>query len=74
MTYQINAWLENGEPRLQILDSQSQSVCMSWSYEANREDRPRDSHEIQRLFRELLLLTCKQQVTHDRVPDSPTIT
>ncbi len=66
MTYQINAWLEDGQPQLQILDSQSQSICMSWSYQPSPEE-DQNKHEIQRLFRELLLLTCKQQATHDRV-------
>ena len=67
MSYHINAWLENGDPQLQIIDAQSKSVCMSWSYTAKRGSTGKDKNEIQTLFRELLLLTCKQEMSNSRV-------
>mgnify|MGYP003672118201 FL=1 len=67
MSYHINAWLEDGEPQLQIVDAQSKAVCVSWSYKASKETRSKDGYEIQRLFRKLLLLTCKQEMANCRV-------
>ena len=60
MGYYLYAWLENGKPQLQVIDAQSKSICLSWSYQATDENC--DSKEIQRLFRDLLLLTCKQEM------------
>lgn len=67
MSYHINAWLEDGDPRLEILDAHSKSVCMSWSYKSRESLERKDKTEIQRLFRELILLTCKQMVANCRV-------
>lgn len=67
MSYHINAWLEDGDPQLEIVDAQTKSVCMSWSYKARTSLERKDKTEIQRLFRKLILLTCKQAVTNCRV-------
>ena len=67
MSYHINAWLEDGDPRLEIVDAHSKSVCMSWSYKSRAGLERKDKAEIQRLFRELILLTCKQMITNCRV-------
>lgn len=67
MSYHINAWLEDGHPRLEIVDAHSKSVCMSWSYKSRAGLEGKDKTEIQRLFRELILLTCKQMVTNCRI-------
>jgi hypothetical protein len=67
MSYYINAWLENGDPRLQIIDAQSKSVCVSWDYLAPKNAENKDKNEIQRLFKELLMLTCKHKVTNARI-------
>ena len=67
MGYYINAWIENGAPQLQIIDAHSKSVCLSWSYSVTNRAKTDDKKEIQRLFRELLLLTCKQEVSNYRV-------
>lgn len=67
MSYHINAWLENGEPKLEILDAHTKAVCMSWSYKARRGMTRKDKTEIQRLFRKLILLTCRQTVANCRV-------
>ncbi len=65
MSYYIYAWLENGNPQLQIVESQSNSICLSWSYKA--ADTNYDKKEIQRLFRDLILLTCKQEMKNYRI-------
>ncbi len=67
MGYIIYAWLENGNPRLQIVDAQSQAVRVSWEYHNQGEGMPNDKKEIQRLFRDLLLLSCEQEVEHCRI-------
>ncbi|MFQ3261032.1 hypothetical protein [Reinekea sp.] len=67
MSYHINAWLEDGKPQLQIVDAQSKAICMSWSYAPNKEQSYKERHEIQRLFKELLLLTCKQDISNCRI-------
>ncbi len=67
MGYYINAWIENGSPQLQIIDAYSKSVCLSWGYTTANNVNTYDKKEIQRLFKELLLLTCKQQMTNYRV-------
>lgn len=67
MSYYINAWLENGDPQLEIIDSRTRTVCMSWSYQAGNLVDSTDRNEIKRLFRDLVLLTCKQQADNLRV-------
>lgn len=54
MAYEINAWVENGAPRLQILDADSHSVRLAW--------RGGDKRDSTSLFRELLLLSLMQQL------------
>lgn len=65
MGYYIYAWLEHGNPQLQIIEAESKSICLSWSYQATNTKY--DSKEIQRLFKNLLLLTCKQEMRNYRV-------
>ncbi len=67
MSFHIYAWLENGKPRLRVEDADSKLTCMSWSYNDGNASSDADKHEIKRLFRELLLLTCKQEVANCRV-------
>jgi L-rhamnose mutarotase len=67
MSYHINAWLEDGMPRLQVIDAQTRTICMSWSYTPNKDQSYKERHEIQRLFKELLLLTCKQDISNCRI-------
>jgi|GEM_PF-5456183 len=55
MRYSINAWLENGAPRLQLVDERG-AVRLDWIC---REDAGRDCAartELQRLFKDLFLL------------------
>jgi len=67
MGYYIYARLENGNPQLQIVDSESKLLCMSWCYNSNDTNQNNDKKEVQRLFRELLLLTCRQAKGNCRV-------
>lgn len=61
MGYYIYAWLEHGDPRLRVIDAQTGSTCLRWDYHDSGPSNPNDKKEIQRLFRELLLLTCRQE-------------
>ena len=45
MGYYIYAWLENEKPQLQIIEAESKSICLSWSYQAT--DANYDKKEIQ---------------------------
>ncbi|MGH8548023.1 MAG: hypothetical protein ACRERU_05385 [Methylococcales bacterium] len=61
MGYYIYAWLEHGDPRLRIVDVQTGSICLRWDYRKSDRLKFSDKKEIQRLFRDLLLLTCRQE-------------
>lgn len=66
MGYKIEAFLQGGKPSLKIYDIKNQDLCLSWTYCANNNQKCSNS-EIQRLFRELILLTCKQDIHNVRV-------
>jgi hypothetical protein len=71
MGYYIYAWLEEGNPNLEIVDAESKRTCMRWAY-SEGESKPdarwsSDKNEIQKLFRQLLLLTCQQEFSNCRV-------
>lgn len=61
MGYYIYAWLEHGDPRLRVVDVQTGSICLRWDYRNSDRLKSSDKKEIQRLFRDLLLLTCRQE-------------
>ncbi|MGR9106954.1 MAG: hypothetical protein ACU843_08500 [Gammaproteobacteria bacterium] len=67
MGYYIYAWLERGSPRLRVVDAQSGSVCLRWDYRSSGRLKSSDQKEIQRLFRDLLLLTCRQSASDVRL-------
>lgn len=68
MSFHIHAWLENGLPRLQVIDAQSGATYLSWHYqEAEQDSQFKEPEEVQRLFKELLLLTCKQEMANCRM-------
>lgn len=68
MGYYIYAWLEEGNPNLEIVDAESKRTCMRWAYsEARHKGNVADKNEIQKLFRQLLLLTCQQELSNCRV-------
>lgn len=71
MAYLIDAWLDEGVPRVRICDAQTGAVRLDWirdkkasgkcqnpdpDHEANSEVAARDA--LQRLFKELILLSC----------------
>ena len=66
MGYYIYAWLERGEPRLRVTDAQTGSICLRWDYHKSGRLEFSDKKEIQRLFRDLLLLTCRQECQNVR--------
>lgn len=77
--YFIYASLHQGRPALEIVDADSQQVCLQWEYghAADQPEVPEPSQtassnhptealsesEIQRLFRRLLLLSCRQSLS-----------
>jgi hypothetical protein len=68
MSYQIEAFLENGNPSLKIWDSKDHSLCLSWTYRGNEINKSQEiKKEVHRLFRQLLLLTLKEDVNNVRV-------
>mgnify|MGYP000051803998 FL=1 len=78
--YFIYASLHQGRPALEIVDADSRQVCLQWEYghSASQQTLPeRDNpavdelseSEIQRLFRRLLLLSCRQSLHGQDEPE-----
>ena len=68
MSCRIEACIENGKPSLKIWNSSDQSLCLSWRYgENNSGETAQSQNEVHRLFRQLLLLTLKDDVSNVRV-------
>ncbi len=68
MSFHIYAWLENGLPRLRVIEAKSGTTYLSWHYQETEQDgQPKEPEEVQRLFKELLLLTCKQEMANCRI-------
>lgn len=69
MSYLINAWLENGESRLGIVDAHSGEVRQLWrlnkiSVQPCRRDFSRTkSSGIQQLVKELFLVGCAEDLS-----------
>ena len=63
MGYQIEAYLDNGKPALKIYDQDKHNLCLFWAYSGDHSS----NKEIKQLFRELILLTCKQDLHNVRV-------
>lgn len=77
--YFIYASLHQGRPALEIVDVDSRQVCLQWEYghaashqqeDQHENDLPQDlsESEIQRLFRRLLLLSCRQSLSAKSEP------
>lgn len=62
MGFTIDAWIDNGEPRLQVLDLDSNTVRLAW-----RASDARTDASLQKLFKELMLLSLVQQL-HGATP------
>lgn len=58
----INAHVQNGSPRLQILDAQSGHLRLAWQAEDAGSSADADLHT---LFRELMLLSEIDPAQHD---------
>jgi hypothetical protein len=57
--YLIYAKLQEGRPVLQVVDAETQRVCLNWDCgSVNDVGAP----EVQKLFRQLMLLTCRQSL------------
>ncbi|MCO7223920.1 hypothetical protein [Pleionea sp. CnH1-48] len=65
MGYRIYAWLNEGKPCLRIYKDDSDTACVEWDYQLANEQSGDEGKEIQRLFRQLLLLTCEQELNQN---------
>jgi hypothetical protein len=71
--FHIYASLEDQMPTLKVIDAESQKVILFWQYNPKNKSnngtqhKENDRKEIQHLFKELILLTCKQQAVNSRV-------
>jgi hypothetical protein len=66
MGYKIEAYLKDGKPNLKIYDLSHNKLCLSWCY-AGEPDKADSAQEVQRLFHDLLLLTCRQDLNNQRI-------
>ena len=57
--YLIYAKLHDGRPVLEVVDAQSQQLCLSWDCPSVHEA---SAHDVQKLFRQLMLLSCRQNL------------
>lgn len=67
MSYTVNAWLEDGAPRLRLIDTQSGHASLSWDFPKdviNHEAHYKQ--EMQKLFKQLLLLACVHEQGADQ--------
>lgn len=62
MGYRIYAWLDDGRPTLRIVDARSNAECLNWRLPSEDESAPGGQKAVQRLFRDLLLLSCRQRL------------
>lgn len=58
MSYHIEAWLDKGEPCLEIVDADSSHVRLAWRAGTEHSDRP----AMHRLFRELMLISTGDEI------------
>lgn len=72
MSYQINAWLEQGEPRLGIVNAQTGEIQQLWRLSkirsargkpVQRELSHRQQSAIQQLTKTLFLLGCAEDIS-----------
>lgn len=64
MYWHIHAWLEQGHPRLRICDAHSRTAVLDWTGDPARAA---DRGSVQALFRDLILLSCRQDCANVRV-------
>lgn len=67
MGYLINAWLEEGAPRLRITDPINGNTTLAWDYPNSSADvESTHKQELQNLFKKLILLACAQNAHSDK--------
>jgi hypothetical protein len=66
MGYRIEAFLNDGKPSLKIFEINQSNPCLTWTFSGKIDDQHSES-ELHRLFRKLLLLTCKQDLGNVRM-------
>lgn len=67
MAYQIEAYIKDGMPTLNIWDYNNHELCMTWTYDEKMKEKTACSNsEVQSLFRKLLLLTLKDDISNVR--------
>lgn len=66
MTYHIDAWLDDGEPCLELIDADSSHVRLAWRADTDAASRP----ALHQLFRELLLISAADHTTPAATPVS----
>lgn len=71
MSYDIDASLEEGEPRLHIIDADLGTVRLAWHYKRKLEEKTSAEAQleevaIKELFRELFLLSCLRNIKHHK--------
>lgn len=66
MGYQIEACIENGKPNLKIYDMTQGDLCLDWHFDGDLAS-DQTKQEVHHLFRQLLLLTCKQELRNIRL-------
>lgn len=62
MSYMVNAWLEDGAPRLRLINAHNGATSLTWDFPKevlNME--PLYKQEMQKLFKQLLLLACADE-------------
>ena len=66
MSFHINACLVDGNPCLELFDSHSGDCRLRWQYNRNNKHSD-DQLEVQKLFHQLIRLTCQQEAANVRV-------
>ena len=66
MGYRIEAFLDKGKPSLNIYEIDQPNPCLTWTF-TEQVNEEHSQGELHRLFRKLLLLTCKQDIGNVRV-------
>jgi len=71
-SYNIYASLHQGRPSLQIVDADSRHTCLDWEFSSGSEGDDKPTEDIHALFRQLLLLTCRQKLRERQAREQAT--
>lgn len=67
MACTIQAWLDNGEPRLQVLDCHSGHLRMAW--QPRKHQHELNNADVKSLFRALLDVSVIEQLANQKEPN-----